>query len=185
MPGTSSSGRRLLKFVAVGTVSATILLMVLIDPTFQLLIWCGVIVVCTTIVLAFWTKKQPILALYRHFSPAVRCLLVGCILWLFCFIWSLTIHARLIRFPDFIQHSIFFGLFHSFCRVLASPLVLGGWFLLWGDNGPPNPIFHSVVLNILCGVTLCVLLSAFLLSVIGRIKYKRTARTASSESTSK
>jgi hypothetical protein len=43
----------------------------------------------------------------------------------------------------------------SICAVIAFPIMLGGWFFLWGDNGPPYAWMNSVWINVAVGITLC------------------------------
>jgi len=170
----SLSARRITWLISFGAVLSCLLLLVIADPTFHILIWIGVLVVFVITLYATWTSRQPLLAWHRRFTPAVRVLLLGCFVWLFCFVWFFTIQNRIIRFPDFIHYSSLFGLLNVTCGMLSLPLSLGGWLLVWGDNGPPHPIYGSIVLNILCGVALTTSLSATMFSVVHRIKKRRS-----------
>lgn len=161
---------RTTQFAIIGAVLAALLILVIIDPTFQLLAWLGVFVVLTVILSAFWTKRQTLLAWHRQFRPSVRGLLAGCVAWLFCCVWSFTVQSGLVPLPDAIRYSPFFGLFSSICAVLALPVEMGGWFFVWGDNGPPDCFPRSIILTILPGVFLNALLGAILFSVVHRFK---------------
>lgn len=173
MSQNRSYGSAIVIYVAVGSVLAALLLIVILDPTLQLLVWSGAIAICAAAFFAFWAKRQPILDRYLRFPILVRGMLAGSLVWLFCFLSFCTIKTGWIPVPSF----MYFGLFASICSVLAFPLAMGGWFFVWGDNGPPDPIFQHFILNILCGVTLCAALGGLLFSLSDRIRNSCTTGT--------
>ena len=105
----------------------------------------------------------------------VRGLLTGCIVWVFCFAWFYALQTQLIPFLSSIDHWAPFALFNSTCAVLALPISLGGWFFVWGDNGPPSPLFESVLFNVLCGVILNASLGAVAFVLVDRFNKVRSS----------
>ena len=52
---------------------------------------------------------------------------------------------------------------HAICAILAFPVYWGGWFFLWGDDGPPHDFLNNIVLNCAAGILLnATLVVAFL-----------------------
>ncbi len=85
--------------------------------------------------------------------------------------------SHLIPMPDIVRDSTIIELLSSACAVLAVPFAIGGWFLIWGDNGPPYPFLDHAFVNILVGITLCTALCLCLSSLSGRVKRNRDAAT--------
>jgi len=44
--------------------------------------------------------------------------------------------------------------FEAYCMTIASPLAVGGWMLIWGDNGPPYKWLESTLVNLAAGFLL-------------------------------
>ena len=65
-------------------------------------------------------------------------------------------------------------MFNSICAVLALPISLGGYFFVWGDNGPPSKLFESVWFNVLCGVILNSSLGAVAFVLVDRFNKMRS-----------
>lgn len=164
-----------MSYLAVGAAIGTILLLVLIDPTLQLVAGFGAIAVFGAAFITFWRKRHRFLVWFRHFPPMVRGLLTGCIVWVFCFAWFYALQTQLIPFLSSIDHWAPFALFNSTCAVLALPISLGGWFFVWGDNGPPSPLFESVLFNVLCGVILNASLGAVAFVLVDRFNKVRSS----------
>lgn len=60
----------------------------------------------------------------------------------------------------------------SICALIAAPLALGGWLLVWGDNGPPHHWLSSVAFNVAFALAAYGLLGFLTGAVIGN-KLKR------------
>ena len=56
----------------------------------------------------------------------------------------------------------------SMCMVIAAPVAVGGWLLIWGDNGPPYQWLESTAFNIGFGLCLYALLGAIVSHLISR-----------------
>ena len=167
--GNPTSIRRIVSYLAVGAAIAIILLLVLIDPTLQLVAGFGAIAVFGAAFITFWRKRHRFLVWFRNFPPMVRGLITGCIVWIFCSAWFYALETQLIQLP-----SSPFGLFNSTCAVLAVPISLGGYFFVWGDNGPPSKLFESVLFNVLCGVILNSSLGAVAFVLVDRFNKMRS-----------
>jgi hypothetical protein len=174
-----SSVRRIALIVAVGAVLAVTLLLVIYDPTLQLLIFSGIASVLFAILISTWFIKQHLLAWYSKSHPLVRCLLAGCVVWLLEYIYFLIfIWTRFFRYPDFLSDWLLFrtlaGLIGYLCFVLTNPLVhVISWLNEWFDIRPPAN-FGCFTLNTALGILSGIILNAFiceaLFSMILRIK---------------
>jgi hypothetical protein len=173
MPRNRSSSRRITLLVLGGAVPAFLLSLIIIDPTLQLLYWLGAVAIIAAVVRVSWTNRQPLIKLSNRLPPLVSGALAGGNAWLICFVLVAIGESGLIPLPSFIRHSFILELSGSICSVLAFPLAVGGWFLVWGDNGPPHEVFHSIALNVLCGLALNAFLGAALFSLVSRIKGAR------------
>jgi hypothetical protein len=76
------------------------------------------------------------------------------------------------RFPDWFLQRDLADILGSICGVIAAPIPLGGWLLIWGDRGPPFAWFESLPFNI--GFGLC--FYASLGAIVGRLISRRFGR---------
>jgi len=67
---------------------------------------------------------------------------------LFCtFAWK-TNH---LRFPQWLERIDIVDTVGSFAMTVAAPIAVGGWLMIWGDNGPPFWWLDSPVFNLVFG----------------------------------
>lgn len=52
------------------------------------------------------------------------------------------------------------GTLWMLCRIVEAPIGCLGWFLVWGDNGPPYPWLDYMSVNIICGLAIAASLGA-------------------------
>lgn len=66
----------------------------------------------------------------------------------------------------------------TWCKVLAAPVSVGGWLLVWGDNGPPYPWMATAAFNIAFGIFFYSALGALLGVLLLRRRVGRDTLTA-------
>jgi hypothetical protein len=65
----------------------------------------------------------------------------------------------------------------SICAFIAAPVAIGGWLLVWGDNGPPYSWLESWQFHIAFGAMFYGILSAMIGGITTRIlQYPTTPR---------
>jgi hypothetical protein len=62
----------------------------------------------------------------------------------------------------------------SICALIAAPVPLGGWLLIWGDNGPPYVWIETVAFNVSFGLCFYALLGALAGLAVERMRAGRT-----------
>jgi len=59
------------------------------------------------------------------------------------------------------------------CGLFALPIAVGGWFYIWGDNGPPYKWMDSAVLNIAFGLAFYALYGGLIGHIATRTRSRR------------
>ncbi len=113
-----------------------------------------------------------------HVPPWVKGMLLGENVWALAMLgaWIFRILGEGLPHSWLMQ----LGLVHllrSLCMVIAMPVALGGWLLIWGDNGPPYAWIDSWLFNMAFGVCFYGLLGAVAGIVVARIRRRRQPGT--------
>jgi len=69
---------------------------------------------------------------------------------------------------DFVNLS-FLGILRLIIGVIGMPVSVGGWGLIWGDNGPPA-FLASGLLQVILGLILWFVIGAIIGFIVGKIK---------------
>ncbi|MEO0529638.1 MAG: hypothetical protein AAF266_03570 [Planctomycetota bacterium] len=88
--------------------------------------------------------------------------MAGVAVWLAAFtVFALLFFTDILRsLPDWLLESPFVGTVVNACVILSSPIAMGGWFFVWGDNGPPQRWMDNPALNYAIGITCCAMMGA-------------------------
>ena len=89
---------------------------------------------------------------------------IGVLLWCLFVAVFLTIRSSPSRALEPLDELM--GVMHAICAILAFPVYWGGWFFLWGDDGPPHDFLNNIVLNCTAGVLLTATLVVALLWIL-------------------
>lgn len=103
-------------------------------------------------------------------KPSVPCwckgMGAGVAVWLVAFLVFYTLENFQAVIPDWINDLNLVGMVGSVCAVVAFPIMFGGWFFLWGDNGPPFAWMDSVWINVGIGIAICACVGAVVAKLI-------------------
>jgi hypothetical protein len=78
--------------------------------------------------------------------------LFGDLIWAVALVLAYTFEAAEPFFPKWMNQLDLIDTFGSICLIIAAPIAVGGWLVIWGDNGPPYQWLESRAFNILFAI---------------------------------
>lgn len=92
--------------------------------------------------------------------------LLGDLVWSFALLGTIFFEVLENYWPALVEAG---ALLNLLCGVIAFPVGLGGWFFVWGDNGPPYDWLSTAVFHFVFGLTFYALIGA----VVGVLAARR------------
>jgi hypothetical protein len=99
--------------------------------------------------------------------------LVGQVFWGHAALLAYLLEAHEAALPLWIRDLDLPDTLGSICSLIAAPVAVGGWLLLWGDSGPPAQWLLSWPLNIAVTGCLYGVLGAVTGSGVSRARRRR------------
>jgi hypothetical protein len=95
--------------------------------------------------------------------------IVGVSLWAFVVVGAFAMEANQSRFPQWMEQADLVDTIGSVLMVIAAPIAVGGWLMIWGDGPQPPAWLTSIPFSICFGICFYGLLG----SLIGLIFSKK------------
>ncbi len=111
----------------------------------------------------------------RRLPPYALGALIGLAIWSVAIVGAETLDQVESSFPKWMRDLDLIDFVGSICMIVAYPIAVGGWALVWGDNGPPYAWIENYAINVIAGIMLAVSIGAAIGCATQAIKLHRQA----------